>query len=129
LGTLVDRIGFRWPVIVAFVGLLAGLVGLAQASSLPVLLIYAGVAGFFLLGAQYALYSVAAVFYPDAVRGIGAGFAIAVGRIGAVTGPIMAGIMLNSGFDASKTIMSLVPFAAVAGIATFALSFRKQAAD
>jgi AAHS family 3-hydroxyphenylpropionic acid transporter len=129
LGQLVDRIGFRWPVIVALVGLFAALIGLAQAMTLPLILIYAGVAGFFLLGAQYALYSVGAVFYPDAVRGIGSGFAIGVGRIGAVFGPILAGVMLKSGFDANKTIMALLPFAAVAVVAVFLLSFRKQATD
>ncbi len=97
--------------------------------TLPLLLTFAGVAGFFLLGAQYALYSVGAVFYPDAVRGIGSGFAIGIGRIGAVFGPILAGVMLKSGFDANGTIMALVPFAAVAAVAVFLLSFRKQAAD
>jgi AAHS family 3-hydroxyphenylpropionic acid transporter len=129
LGQLVDRMGFRWPVIVAFVGLFAGLIGLAQAMTLPMLLVFAGVAGFFLLGAQYALYSVGAVFYPDAVRGVGAGFAIGIGRIGAVFGPILAGVMLKNGIDANGTIMALVPFAVVAGVAVFLLSFHKQAAD
>ena len=127
-GKLVDKIGFRWPIIVAYVALFGGLVGLAQAMEMAPVLLYSGVAGFFLLGAQYSLYGVAAAYYPAAVRGVGAGFAVAVGRTGAILGPIAAGEMLSGGMDTNQTIMALAPLAAIAGTAVVLLSFRKQAA-
>jgi AAHS family 3-hydroxyphenylpropionic acid transporter len=129
IGAITDRIGFRWPVILAYVGLLASLLGLAQAMELPMLLAYSGLAGFFILGAQYALYGVSTAFYPASVRGVGSGFAVAVGRIGAILGPIVAGMMLSHGFDANQTILALAPLAAIAGVAVFLLSFQTPATD
>ncbi|HVF16210.1 MAG TPA: hypothetical protein VNA21_04840, partial [Steroidobacteraceae bacterium] len=76
-------------------------------------------------GANYALYGVAASYYPQRVRGLGSGASIAVGRVGSVVGPFVAGMLLASGKTAADVIMYLVPVAAVAGIAVFALGFFK----
>lgn len=129
LGAIADRVGFRWPVIAAYVGLLASLLGLAQAMELPAILTFAGLAGFFILGAQYALYGVSTAYYPAPVRGVGSGFAVAVGRVGAILGPIVAGMLLSHGFDANQTILALAPLAAIAGVAVFLLSLQKPVAD
>ena len=51
--------------------------------------------GFFLLGANYALYGVAPVFYPGAIRDTGSGASVAVGRIGSIMGPLLAGFMMS----------------------------------
>lgn len=42
------------------------------------------------------LHSVAGIFYPSAVRGTGAGWAISVAKIGSVIGPIVGGILLST---------------------------------
>lgn len=129
LGQIIDRIGFRWPTIVCFVGLLGGLMGLARATEMPPALAFAGVAGFFILGAQYALYGVATSFYPAAARGIGSGAVTAAGRVGAIVGPWAAGELLKFGLTAEQTIMAMAPAAVLAGVAVFLLSFQKPAAD
>ncbi|MEO8017393.1 MAG: MFS transporter, partial [Pseudomonadota bacterium] len=100
-GRLVDRMGARWPMTLAYVGLVVSLLMLSQSSSVNAILALSGAAGFFLLGANYALYGVAPAYYPAAVRGTGSGASVAVGRIGAIFGPLLAGALLGSGVSAS----------------------------
>ena len=81
--------------------------------------------GFFLLGANYALYGVAPVFYPGSARGTGSGASVAVGRVGSILGPLLAGQLINRGISATDVVYYMVPVAGMAGAAVFALSFRK----
>jgi MFS transporter, AAHS family, 3-hydroxyphenylpropionic acid transporter len=77
LGWLVDRIGPRWPMTLAYAGLMGALVLLASASDLGSIVALSGVAGFFLLGANYAMYGVVTSYYPLAMRGTGSGASVA----------------------------------------------------
>lgn len=123
IGRLVDRFDARWPVTLAYVGLVISLIALSRSDGITAILILSGAAGFFLLGANYALYGVAPVFYDSGIRGTGSGASIAVGRIGAIVGPALAGMLLSSGLPASGVVAYMIPVAAVAGLAVFALSF------
>lgn len=123
LGGLVDRFGARWPLVLAYAALIASLVALGASSSLGSFVLFAGVAGFFLLGANYALYGVAPAYYPTAMRGTGSGASVAVGRVGSILGPMAAGLMLAGGSSATNVVQYMAPVAAVAGLAVFALSF------
>ena len=122
-GRLVDRFGFRWPITLAYVGLIAALVVLARAVTLPLILLLSGAAGFLLIGAQFALYGAAASYYPTVMRGRGSGAAIAWGRLGSVAGPLAGGYLLAGGAGAGGVVLSLAPAATVAGLAVFVLSF------
>jgi MFS transporter, AAHS family, 3-hydroxyphenylpropionic acid transporter len=123
LGWLVDRFGPRWPLVLSFIGLIGSLVALGASENLSNFVSSAGVAGFFLLGANYALYGVAPGYYPTVMRGTGSGASVAVGRVGSVLGPLIAGLMLAGGSSASNVLQFMAPVAAVAGVAVFALSF------
>ena len=124
LAPLVDRHGYRWPVTLAFVGLVAALLGLAAAESQAAMLWLSGAAGFFVLGANYSFYGVAAACYPIEMRGTGSGASVAVGRVGSVIGPLLAGLLMGQGTSATSVILYLVPCAALAGLAVLALSYR-----
>ena len=54
-----------------------------------------GAVGFFLLGANYALYGVAPKYYPGPIRGTGSGASVAVGRVGSILGPLLAGLLMG----------------------------------
>lgn len=125
-GFLVDRYGPRWPLAFAYAGLAAALVALGATTSYHLILILSGVAGFFLLGANYPLYGVAPSYYPATMRGTGAGASVAVGRAGSILGPMAGGILLSSGSAATNVVLNLVPVAAVAGLAVFVLSFYRR---
>lgn len=129
LGRLVDRYNPRWPLTLAYIGLVVALIALSRAEGLTALLIFSGATGFFLLGANFALYGVAPVYYETHIRGTGAGASIAVGRVGAIAGPAIAGVLLSSGLSASGVVAYMVPVAAAAAIAIFALSFCRVSAS
>jgi AAHS family 3-hydroxyphenylpropionic acid transporter len=123
LGWLVDRYGARWPLVLSFLGLIGSLVALGASDNLSNFVSSAGVAGFFLLGANYALYGVAPGYYPTIMRGTGSGASVAVGRVGSIIGPLLAGFMLAGGSSASNVLQFMAPVAAVAAVAVFVLSF------
>jgi AAHS family 3-hydroxyphenylpropionic acid transporter len=102
--------------------LLAGLQGFASVA------VAAFLAGFFVLGGQLVLYAVSPECYDASGRGTGLGAAVAVGRLGAVAGPMLAGMILGSGGTASTVILAAIPLIVVGGVAstTVALLARRR---
>jgi len=129
LGRIVDRFGARAPLTIAYVALIGSLVALGGAHQHSTILVYSAAAGFFLMGANYALYGVAATYYPTHMRGTGSGASIAVGRVGSIAGPLLAGLLLGGGISATNVVLYMAPVAAVAGIAVFALGFVRPAEE
>ncbi len=129
LGWLVDKIGPRWPLTIAFAGLIGVILALATSSDFTTILILSGAAGFLLLGANYALNGVAAGYYPKALRGTGSGGAVAIGRAGSTVGPALPGLLLTAGASANQIIDLMAPAAAAAGLAVFAVSFFRRAPE
>ena len=126
-GLFVDKFGVRWPLMISYAGVVISLFLLSGAAGLSAILILSGMLGFFLLGANYALYGAAASYYPRVVRGRGAGGAIAWGRLGSIGGPLIGGYLLAGG--ASGVVYSMIPFAVVAGVSVLLLSFVANPAE
>lgn len=57
------------------------------------------VIGFLIQGGFGGLYAVATRFYPTEVKSTGVGWAIGIGRFGAVAGPLVGGLLISSGFS------------------------------
>jgi len=127
LGFLVDRYGARWPLAGAYAALIVTLMALGVARELGPILALSGAAGFLLMGANFALYGVAAMYYPVNVRGTGSGASIAVGRVGSISGPLLAGLLLAGGLSAVQVVQYMAPVAATACVAVFLLGFFKRA--
>jgi len=123
LGQLVDWRGVRWPMTCAYAGLVAVMIALAAASGYGPVMALSGLAGFLVIGAQYALYGLAPSFYPVASRAGAAGSAVAVGRLGSIAGPVLAGLLLAGGASAGRVVGAMVPVALVAGLAVLLLTF------
>jgi AAHS family 3-hydroxyphenylpropionic acid transporter len=124
---LVDNYGTRTPLAAAYVGVIATLMTLGAATNQAVILFLSGALGFFLLGANYALYGVAGSYYPLEMRGTGSGASVAIGRVGSIVGPMLAGVMLGGGATATNVVQYMAPIAAVAGVAVVILSFFPRA--
>ncbi len=94
-GILADRFDFK-PVLISMltVGVLS-LVGLGFNSPTPVIYLLVSLAGASSIGTSILLYSYVAQYYPVAVRSTGIGWASAVGRTGAIVGPIVIGMLLG----------------------------------
>ena len=91
-------------------GVLMIVFGLMEAQ-VAVLMVTAVALGFFGQGGFIGLYSVAARLYPTAVRATGIGWAIGLGRVGAIIGPSIAGVLIGMGWHQSVYFAVLsIPF-------------------
>jgi AAHS family 4-hydroxybenzoate transporter-like MFS transporter len=84
------------------------------------------VAAFFVgasaVGAILSVHSIAASFYPTSVRSSGMGWALGIGRFGAVLGPLVGGLLISLKFTMQQLfLVAMVPFI-LATIASFFLS-------
>lgn len=59
------------------------------------LLILAFFVGFFLVGGQIGLNSIAGTIYPTDIRSTGVGWALGIGRIGSILGPVLGGVLIS----------------------------------
>lgn len=107
LGWLVDRHGFG-PTLA--VNLLAGAAGVALigqvSGSIPLAGLVIAVAGFCILGGQSALNALAAAFYPTSVRSTGAGWALGIGRLGSIFGPVIGGELMRLGWTTADLLVA-----------------------
>lgn len=101
----------RNPAIAAiFVALPILIVVLAK--SPPQFIVIASVVFFLgcaVLAAQAFLYTMAPVTYPTRIRGMGVGAAVAFGRIGAIVGPKLGGMLKAAAHGPSQLLMDLLP--------------------
>ncbi len=106
LGWLVDRHGFG-PTL--SINLLVGALGVALIGQVAGSLATAGaviaVAGFCVLGGQSALNALAAAFYPTPVRSTGAGWALGIGRLGSIFGPVVGGELMRLNWSTADLLV------------------------
>lgn len=121
VGALTDRMGWRWPLLAVYLALGAAMAGLAAAAGSSAIMAFSAVAGFMVMGAQFALYAVAPMLYPVHVRAAGAGAAIAVGWLGSIAGPLIAGELRNAGAGPGEVFMAMAPVALAAAVLLLAL--------
>ena len=128
LGSVVDRFSFRALALVYFVAVIAvGAIGQLGHSALPVTLaIFA--AGFCVIGGQIAANALTAGFYPTSVRASGVGWALGIGRIGSIVGPLIGGILLAHRWSTASVFLAAAGAALCAALAALVLS-RLGAAD
>lgn len=127
LGPLVDRFGPRFVLGVTFAAGAAGVVIIGHAgASIPVTFVAAILCGIGTVGAQNCNNGVAAKFYPAHIRATGVGWALAVGRIGSIVGPVVGGILLQSGI-ANRTLFLVAAVPPICAALTY-ISMGRQPA-
>jgi benzoate transport len=72
--------------------------GMVRTGFVPMMAL-AFLVGLFLMGAMAGLYIIVPHVYPPNVRNTGTGLAIGIGRIGAMVGPPLAGVLIAEGWD------------------------------
>jgi MFS transporter, AAHS family, 4-hydroxybenzoate transporter len=88
------------------------------------LLILFGLLGFGIQGGFVGMYSLAARLYPVEIRATGVGWAVGAGRIGAIVGPVVGGLLIGMGLSmAFNFIIFSIP-TIIAGIATLLIRFK-----
>jgi AAHS family 3-hydroxyphenylpropionic acid transporter len=118
-----------WLYFCTWLGMAASVAWMAMISHNIALACAAGFGiGFFLSGGGFLLYALSTELYPSQVRGTGVGFLVGVSRLGAVAGPLLAGMLLTADRDASEVMLALVPLIGVALLAALLLTGRKTLA-
>jgi AAHS family 4-hydroxybenzoate transporter-like MFS transporter len=118
LGWLVDRRG-PFGVLLAAYALAAvsvWAIGSAGAEVAAVMLVVFA-AGFFVIGTQFCMNALAASFYPTSVRATGVGWALGIGRVGSVIGPVIGGMVLALGWTHPALFLAAAVPAVVSAIA------------
>ena len=122
LGLTADRFGYRWLLVAVFAGLAAALYVLAQATGMAAVIAGSAAAGLTVVGGLYVLYALAPTYYPPHIRAAGAGAAIAVGRLGSISGPLIAGELRAAGYGPGEVLMTLIPAVLLATVCIWALT-------
>ena len=112
-----------WLYLFTWLGMAASVAWMARLDHNIALACSAGFGiGFFLSGGGFLLYALATELYPSAGRGTGLGFLVAISRLGAVAGPLLAGVLLTANRGAGTVMLSLVPLIGVALVAALLLA-------
>ena len=123
LGLASDRSGAPLPVLVGAY-LVAGLailsIGLIGSHG-GLLMAAIFLAGFCTLGGQTALNAAAAGFYPTQVRATGVGYALGVGRLGSIVGPLLAGLVIAANWTSVALFAASAAPSLAAAVALSAL--------
>jgi AAHS family 4-hydroxybenzoate transporter-like MFS transporter len=122
LGSIIDRFSFRALALVYFIAVFAvGAIGqFGHSIILVTVAIFA--AGFCIIGGQIAANALAAAFYPTSVRATGVGWALGIGRIGSIVGPLVGGMLMTMKWSAASVFMAAAAAALCAALAAFWLS-------
>lgn len=126
LGMLTDRWKKAYVILLMYGGILAGLFALNAAASLTQMYLASALVGAFVIGCQGVLYAFGSIVYPTELRGTGVGMASAVGRIGAMLGPTIAGQFLAAGFGATGVVSAAIPCIVISALLMLILVQRLQ---
>jgi AAHS family 4-hydroxybenzoate transporter-like MFS transporter len=122
LGSVIDRFSFRALALVYFIAVFAiGAIGqLGHSIVFVTMAIFA--AGFCTVGGQIAANALAAGFYPTSVRSTGVGWALGIGRVGSIIGPLVGGALMTAKWSTGSVFMAAASAAFCAALAAFSLS-------
>jgi len=126
LGQVIDRrrrpfgpLLFGYAVAIVFTAATAFSTG-----SVVLVVAFAVVMGFGLIGCQTGISAVAASLYPADARGTGVGWAFGVGRVGSILGPALAGGLLTVGLAPAAVIAFAAAPTALAALGLAGLARR-----
>jgi MFS transporter, AAHS family, 4-hydroxybenzoate transporter len=126
IGRLCDLYGRATIIIGCAFGLGAvaiALIGFSR-QSVAALLVVTFLAGVFSIGAQMCTIALCASFYETSLRATGVGWAIGIGRIGSIVGPVLGGVLIAAGMAAVSLFILVGAMSIGSAIAIVALGLR-----
>lgn len=93
------------------------MLAMAYATALAPMMIATLVLGITIQGAQAGLNALSASYYPTAVRSTGVGWALGVGRVGSIVGPMLAGTLLTLDWTPAQIFLAGTIPALIAALA------------
>ncbi|BCW73590.1 hypothetical protein NicSoilB8_46340 (plasmid) [Arthrobacter sp. NicSoilB8] len=128
IGPCMDRISpFRTLGSVYVLGAVCvAILGMVVAGGPVLLLVVAFLSGACVTGGQMSVIALATVLYPPRMRSMGVGWALGIGRVGGIAGPLLVGIALGAGMGAGEVFLALAVVLVAAGASVFTLGHRRR---
>ena len=128
LGLFIDRIGFLRVMVPVYVGAGLAIASIGYAgTALDLIMVASFLSGAFVIGGQNSANVLAAVFYPTYIRSTGVGWALGIGRIGSIVGPVLGGMMLAANWDRQSLFIAAAIPAFVAAACALLLGLTRGA--
>jgi AAHS family 4-hydroxybenzoate transporter-like MFS transporter len=126
IGPAMDKLGaYGSLAVVYFAGVVfVALMGPAISAPPWVLMVAAFCAGFCISGGQKSVIALAAIFYPAPIRSTGVGWALGVGRLGGIGGPLLIGLLLAYQLSAASLFYAAAVPMLLAGLLVALLGIR-----
>jgi AAHS family 4-hydroxybenzoate transporter-like MFS transporter len=125
LGRLLDRAFSFWILAGCYAWAAAFVYAIGHAgASVPLLALTITCAGIGIIGGQNASHALSSEFYPTRIRSTGVGWALGVGRIGSIVGPIVGGLLLAQNTPARDVFWAAIIPAAIATLAAAGIARR-----
>jgi AAHS family 4-hydroxybenzoate transporter-like MFS transporter len=136
-GGIVGGLGLGWlcdrtrptrvlRVAYALAAILVGVLGFATGTSVAGVMLLIFLTGVFVIGAQFCMNALAASFYPTPIRSTGVGWALGIGRIGSVVGPVVGGLFIGLGWSTPSIFLATAAPAVLAAVCVFLLGLADE---
>ncbi|MEH6944331.1 MFS transporter [Bacillus sp. JJ722] len=119
MGWVADRWGVGKALILFFVIAAVTITSLGYATNMTLLYILVALAGAATVGTQNLTHSYTSQFYPITMRSTALGWALGVGRIGAILGPTIGGFLLASNLTLQLNFMAFALPGVIAALSVF----------
>lgn len=116
-GYLADKFNPQSILMIFFVLAAISITLLGQLDSFLLLNIFVAITGATTIGTQIILYAYVAQYYPSTVKGTGIGWASAIGRTGAIFGPMLGGVLVAANVSLTTNFIAFAIPAIVAFVA------------
>ena len=117
-GPLMNRLGVFGGIFGEFIASLLLVIFASQIfENFPLMMVVTFVLGMTVQGAQAGINALSAMYYPTAIRSTGVGWALGIGRIGSIVGPLIGGVMLSMQWTPQQIFMTGAIPAFIAGLA------------
>lgn len=115
-GWLADRLGIKKIVLSYFVLAALSLTALGFSPNALVLNLLLVIAGATTIGTMAIIHALAVEYYPSLVRSTGVGWAAGIGRIGAISGPVLGGALLGLALPFQQNFLAVAIPGVVAAV-------------
>jgi MFS transporter, AAHS family, 4-hydroxybenzoate transporter len=131
IGPAMDLLGpYRSLAVLYFAGVVfVALMGPALSAAPWVLTVASFCAGFSISGGQKSVIALAAIFYPAPIRSTGIGWALGIGRLGGIGGPLLIGVLLAWQLSAASLFYAAALPMLLAGVLVAGLGLTTRTAS
>lgn len=126
-GMLGDRFNIKYVLMTFYLMGAASLIAMGYTTSTTALFVVVFIVGASTLGTQLLAYAYAGGFYPTGIRSTGVGFASGVGRLGAITAPILIGGLVALELPLTQNFMAIAVAGLVGAASVFLIDHRRYA--